>query len=836
MEYEQDERKILAYKLYQNSNPSLGSIRPIAEIINGKFEVITTENFCASGKVFITSHFDDIATKFENGEIFKISVLDNGVHSEKVDLANACRYVSQGQKAEKLKPKDLVEIIDSELPDCNDRRLSNIPRPGTRFIFLRPASAGGQCFGPFDWTSEESDTGVTIRLKFVTSPLPGAATVLPGQIYQVTEKKIESSSFSTTLEGRLRGFVVDLTVLATAEFYDFLSDEEIVKYCSASTKNGTRIMDTNKLTLLVSQAKANTPGNKARWARFHTIATNAMLAQEDIEANMLRFLQSESGINLIKNHVESNQPRYLESLKKAMASEISDALIAKKDELNSATERLQEINEQKRILSLTVEREREEAKKGKHREQANSDIDEKLRDKMQKFDILEIATAELSQKYEGLRELDLIRKKIDGSHILAEEQIRRKMAMERSIGLLRQEFIGAEDEIRDKLIKVKPLVEAINGSYVPGILENIDIKVEVHRIQADGRLIDGQKSVTAAVEHHFQKQGRAMQSWEVANLIISTQQSFLTFLAGLPGAGKTSLARLFASAQSLEKRIREVPVARGWTSIKDLVGFYNPLASRFQPSPTGLYSFLNAIEKESEQITDPAMAYILLDEANLSPIEHYWSAFMAMTDGEGGRRLILGQDTMLVPSTLRFIATINYDGTTEPLSPRIVDRSPIIVMETASTFGAGVDLSDTLATLPLSSVLMDDLFGCNKIVPEFEPEEKKAFEKVRDILRDPNMEKGRPVIISHRKEAIIRQYCEKARAIMREENDYLALDLAILQHVLPQVRGNGPKFAKRLDSLKNAATDHGLEKTAAYVDKMLAFGATELHSYDFFCW
>ncbi len=74
------------------------------------------------------------------------------------------------------------------------------------------------------------------------------------------------------------------------------------------------------------------------------------------------------------------------------------------------------------------------------------------------------------------------------------------------------------------------------------------------------------------------------------------------------------------------------------------------------------------------------MAYILLDEANLSPIEHYWSAFMGMTDGEGERSLMLGQDRMQIPETLRFLATINYDGTTEPLSPRVVDRAPIIVL------------------------------------------------------------------------------------------------------------------------------------------------------------
>lgn len=69
---------------------------------------------------------------------------------------------------------------------------------------------------------------------------------------------------------------------------------------------------------------------------------------------------------------------------------------------------------------------------------------------------------------------------------------------------------------------------------------------------------------------------------QVANLLISTQQSFITFLAGMPGVGKTSLARLLADIQEISpKRLTEVAVGRGWTAQKDLIGFYNPLTSRF---------------------------------------------------------------------------------------------------------------------------------------------------------------------------------------------------------------------------------------------------------------
>jgi hypothetical protein len=339
------------------------------------------------------------------------------------------------------------------------------------------------------------------------------------------------------------------------------------------------------------------------------------------------------------------------------------------------------------------------------------------------------------------------------------------------------------------------------------------------------------------VQHNLRLKGRDFEAWQVANLLISTQQSFITFLAGLPGVGKTSLARLIAQAQQLEPRLQEVSVARGWTSQKDLIGFYNPLSNRFQSSNSGLYSFIVALGLETKK-DEQAMAYVLLDEANLSPIEHYWSAFMAMTDGEGERILRLGQDTLAVPTTLRFLATINYDGTTEPLSPRVVDRAPVLVMEANNATFEENDSEEQMIPLPLSAIEMNKLFGSKKDTPAFQDEEKEIFRKLRDILSHPGLEDGRPLSISPRKEIVIRQYCAQAGALMRSFgcDDFKALDLGVLQHVLPQVRGSGHKFATRLKKLKQACDDSGLKDSANYLERMLAYGETELHSYDFFCW
>src|SRR5699024_2312845 len=86
--------------------------------------------------------------------------------------------------------------------------------------------------------------------------------------------------------------------------------------------------------------------------------------------------------------------------------------------------------------------------------------------------------------------------------------------------------------------------------------------------------------------------------------------------------------------------------------------------------------------KNGNYLNSP-MAFIILDEANLSPIEHYWSTFYNLTDSIATQSnllsISLGNNLNLeFANNLRFIATINYDQTTENLSPRVIDRANII--------------------------------------------------------------------------------------------------------------------------------------------------------------
>ena len=839
MDQAKQEIPIIAFKMFPKENPSHGIILPLFKILGSSPPLpITTDNFCPSGKVFIPSGYEDINDKFNECELFKIPVTVSLVTSEKVDPSNACTYVGNGKKSERIVPKFLIEIFFSELPDCNNRFVDYEQLPSTKYIFVRTANNG--CYGPFEWSINQNGSSV-LELHITTAPLPGQQ-LEPGQIYKLNEKQYDKQLLKTE---NGRHYLFDLaTVIQAGEFHDYASDLEIIHYCgkhAAAFK--TAPLEKKSLRTLEMQGKANTkPLIKQRWDRFSSIATTLIDTQEDVTKLLGEYLNSQNGESILEAYVSRNADKYLKAVIEKENQVIQEATSKANEEIKAANDRLKEINDQKKQATLELENTRVKLKRlpeevSIDKKALHAELDTELNRKKEEIAHLEEKIKQLVTNDSSLSTLEGIKAKTTEANIIFEESQRRRYDLEKTIAELAREYDASVDEISKRLSKMTPMVKAIIGysSNVHKELPVIDTPI-IGKID-EGALLQEQERICSEVEQSLVRHGRFVHSAQVANLLICTQQSFITFLAGLPGAGKTSLSRLLAKAQSLKPRLNEISVGRGWTSQKDLIGFYNPLVSKFQPSNTGLYEFLLALEAEGNSKINPAMAYVLLDEANLSPIEHYWSAFVGMTDNDGDKLITLGSDDVKIPNHLRFIATINHDGTTEPLSPRIVDRAPIIVMENTPLPGDfAAEANAVVSSLPVSAADMEMLFGNSLEVPLLNDAEEPIFNAIRAILADPAPEKGRPIIISVRKVHAIRQYCNKARALMNFDSDLLAFDFAVLQHVLPQVRGSGVKFAKRIEELLKLCKEQNLNLSENYLNRMLSYGAAELHSYDFFCW
>ncbi len=318
---------------------------------------------------------------------------------------------------------------------------------------------------------------------------------------------------------------------------------------------------------------------------------------------------------------------------------------------------------------------------------------------------------------------------------------------------------------------------------------------------------------------------RKYQYNDIINMYICIAQSFLTIFAGNPGTGKTSICNIIANSlglnRSLDKNnsdiIRFVPVSveRGWSSKRDLIGYYNPLTKKYDKSNGKIYDALRVLDNEKDNSSFPML--VLLDEANLSPIEYYWAEFMRIADRENdSAKINIGEENdLFIPETLRFVATINYDQTTEELSPRLIDRAWIIKLPTIE-----MDYSEK----PDIKSVFTDLILWSDLKEMFLPKTTDTKIESADVLEQIYEEFSNAGIpISFRVKESIYNYVLVAQRLMIDETSanakHQAIDYAVMQKLLPKINGNG--YKDFLERLVKICDDNRLIKTRNSIDEML---------------
>lgn len=854
---EKSKRTIIVQKKRANfNNPNLGKLTAVAESIDNYYIPLDANNFCDTGEVFVAGNYQhDIDDKFREREFFKVKIHESQTYNDYAfegDLTNKCKFKTYGSEVERLFPKELVEVITvSQIPDANDRIImADNFLPSTTYIYLQDDNLN--CYGPFAWEALDG----AFKIKFIDAPY--AASKRLANNYSSVFKFDLSRFTNCYFEFDDCTYVYNMVEIHNkAESYDYSSDEDIIKFFIQQANEFGLRNERLQLSMLDAALKRNPrslakgPIYKKNWERLSEIVSADENVRNAILEEITKFFKGSIGQDLLNSYVLKNEDKYLEVLKRSRQEEIEKSIEVLNTQLGNLEQRKQSLSIELKNIDIQIEENKEISnyKEDLNRAEFTKDLDENLFNKQQQLFELEEKLEKIKSEYDQFESYSDLQKELDSKYSELDGLHAQKNRLEKMQEDLLEKISTSKDKLQEKFMDLKPYVDAINGTFVSKEVKLPEIYIPVKQLDLTNKpsKIDKQllivDSILSKMKEH--DENRVVQPLDLVNLLLCTQQSFVTFLAGLPGVGKTSLSRLFVDGQGVSTRFKEVSVSRGWTSQKDLIGFFNPLANRFQPSQTGLYEFFYALSDESKKKhKDNAMAYILLDEANLSPIEHYWAAFMGMTDSNKNMELKLGQDSLKIPKYLRFLATINYDSTTEPLSPRVIDRAPIIILDNSYNDPEFKNsFENSISDLPLSSNILDELFGNTNVNLQFDETEESVYSMIISELQSTMKDSGRPIHMSARKENSIRQYCSQGRAVMRHLNiidednsDLIALDFAVLQFVLPQIRGNGVKFKSRLVSLLNVLNENKLRRSASYLDKMIKYGEDELHTYDFFCW
>lgn len=333
----------------------------------------------------------------------------------------------------------------------------------------------------------------------------------------------------------------------------------------------------------------------------------------------------------------------------------------------------------------------------------------------------------------------------------------------------------------------------------------------------------------------------------IINILTCTAQGFLTVFSGMPGCGKTSICNIISEVLGLTKydglsvtlkdisRFIPVSVERGWTSKRDFIGYYNPLTKAFEENNREVFEGLRLLDMEQKKGLHKWPFIILLDEANLSPMEYYWADFMNICDDlDNNSSINLGNNNVFhIPETLHFLATINNDHTTETLSPRLIDRAWVITLPKNSSIQYNREIPKDL----IRNITWDEI----KKVFTIAGYEKKGFDReiqsLYEALKDKLLRQG--VYISPRVDLAIQNYWTVASKLM-EEDEYgntpglVALDYAVAQKILPKIIGSGEGYEVWLEELRSFCDNKGLTYSAELLTSIINRGNRQMKYYQFF--
>ena len=823
MEIKEDKKIVFCIPERESSHENgQGFLRPVFEETIDGLRPVNEQVFLKNGLIHVTKGYSKFLNSQE-GQFYKVEANISRSWNENNSHVGISKYVTFDRFSEISKYLDVNLLIDTDYPDPaqNDGMIcfSNSIPVSAFFISCINESGNRLVIGPVEVIREsirEESGGYYFKYRAPDKHFGGKWSRISGISHSTMTFDYDLISDGVIFSALGNKYLVNCDHLPheSSELLDLSSDENIIRWASKLLKVqdfevGNQLPQLkDKLNELPNDI--NIPDDVFELRKKRLISFLEKLGKMEGFGQILSdFLRSDEGQERIKNYVDTNRDSLLsryfkeELEKNALEAEktVKEEIMSKERTLKKLTDKISEAESKDEQV--------EKSKVGLKIEAMNKELQSICKKKDMYFDFSELKTRKniLNEEIEQLKD-----DKLKAISLLKETRS--------TIGQTQQKHTS-------NLINLKMGLDAISGNVNLANEIKVDIpkrtKFEKIRSENDKARLEVIKLLT----NNLSKRGRVVNQDDVAILLTCIIQNLIVTLAGKPGSGKSSTVGEIAHVLGMQKenKYAHIQVQRGWSSDRDLLGFYNKLSHSYDPDCFGLYRLINGLQ---EIPSEEQFSIALLDEANLSSIEHYWSGFMGACDNYDSFSIpgTKQGEVLTLPKGLRFVATVNYDRTTEPLSARFLDRSPVIYIENSISGLLSQEYlennEDTISNFSFDE--LEELFNKHKTL-DFKTDERRIIEEI--------LEKHRFIDIGHRKLKAICAFTETLRYVLSEDQSEMlkAFDYAILVYVLPLINGQGREYSKAIKEFNDYLLSQGLLQSSKRLNSIIYNSQFEAYSF-----
>lgn len=813
-----------------------GLITVLFEEVDRTITPINSEKFFDDREeVFLLDGFETLSEKYDQ-KVLKINAIENtNDHSE-----GQTNYVTFKNQISDVNKNNFASILEASLPDPLHLAVSLPETPHTKVFFIKEEN---DVFGPFA-LEKYSEIGIKFlsnegKLKPLSGKANGFGSLKVGYIFKFDYEELKSALNEKLVSTPSGDFIIDLQSIHKAHkrVVEFFTQQNIVEFFGSLANK--RVIQQSVAQIIKKELNTMSLGEVSKDA-IRDVVRKASDDNSVLKNQLFEIIETEErGQVLLEKMVASQSNKFeerwkLEAIEKN--KEIKADIDQNKNALKTSEENIQlahkELAQLERKIEEKLSKLEQESGFAEELKQKKLKTDEELETKRQEI-------SELTEKYRDYKELEDLQTKLQELRDDLKSEQRRELTLESTINKLKKQIAEEDAVLQSKLRDMVPYVSSIIQAPIPSKEKQISFSEQsLNVLDAEDDLDLASKIINGVCTQFHQKYDRDYSPETIASFLVANFQNFITIFAGAPGIGKTSFVRLFNQIVGLDERFKEIAVGKSWTSEREFIGFYNSLTDSFSPSPSGVYQYLKGVEQDLDK--DSTYQLILLDEANLSPIEHYAAILLNIADTESAKKIPVGKSEITLPNTLRVIGTVNHDMTTESLSARLLDRAPVIPFESILSAENNTQHEQVDLDLTISKSVFARLFGIDSSIKS-DDVSFDSLESVINKLCEPKPELGIPFIVSKRKQKAVNNYISVLTPILRQLGSFSfdealvkAVDYACLYFILPSINGNGSGLKTRLTQLQEIMQENSLAQSANKLDDMLRRGEYHLDTFNFF--